>query len=711
MTVAGRAGTFVAVLACLVAVLLGSGTLASATGPGGWDHLGTGASAGSASLDGRVDALVRVPQVGQIPDSIYAGGVFTSAGGDAAAAMLARWDGDAWHSVAPVISTASGASVHAIAVDTATGNVYVGGNFVDAGGNANADFLAVWNGATWQPFCAPITANVNALQIIGRKLYIGGDFTDGAGIAAADRLVVCDMDSGTASSTVITAHAINGSVYTLAADAAGNLYAGGGFINMDASPQADYVAKYGGGAWAPMGSGPGPGGGAVDDFVRSITAYGTNVYIGTDSLNVGGVALADHVARWDGSAWHALGANTAHTNGWFSTGSAYINAMGTDAQGNLYVTGSFQDANGVATADEVAEFTGSDWAPLGSDGAGNGPLPGPGNALALFGGQVVVGGNFVTAGGDSRASYIARYPGLARPLTAVITLGGGGFSPFVGSTATFDSSASSGDEPIVAQNWHFTDGSPDVTTASVAHVLTKQGTNTVTLTVTDKAGHTAQTSEDFFISGQYPQARFSFAPLTVFATDLVAFDGTGSSDADGTISSYTWKWGDGGGGDSHAAKPTHAFTTPGTYHVSLIVSDDNEQLGDVIHDVKVLPLVVPGVSHASLSNKTFRVGAGPTAVTAAKAKKGTTLAFTLKAPAKVKLAFARLAPRVKGHKQRTVKAGTLTRSHLRNGKNVIAFSGRIGKRPLKPGSYVVTITASNAKGKAKAVILRFKVVK
>ena len=278
----------------------------------------------------------------------------------------------------------------------------------------------------------------------------------------------------------------------------------------------------------------------------------------------------------------------------------------------MFVTGSFQNADGHPTADEVAGFNGFSWAPLGSDGAGNGPLPGPGNAVATFGGQVVVGGNFTTAGGDGRASYIARYPGAAHPLTAVIRLGNGGFAPFVGSTATFDGSASTGDEPIVGYRWSFNDGSPDVTRPTVAHLLTKQGKLTVTLTVTDDLGHTAQTSDDFFIAGQYPQARFTFSPTTVFAGEPVSFDGSASSDSDGTIASYDWQWGD-GTADASTAKPKHTFAGPGTYQVALFVHDDNTQSGAAIHNVEVRKLVVPKVSHATLTNEAFSVGSKATA--------------------------------------------------------------------------------------------------
>src|SRR4051794_6092162 len=191
-------------------MFLGIATPASATGPGGWDHLGTGTGSGGAALNGRVDALASAN------GSLYAGGVFTSAGGDGNAVSIARWDGGAWHSLgAPPLN----GGVDAIAVDG--GKIYVGGGvthargdkaaglvgglggvFTNAGGDSAADFVAVWDGANWKPVCSPVTATVSALQIIGRKIYIGGAFADGGGLTNADKLLVCGLDTGAPSATV-----------------------------------------------------------------------------------------------------------------------------------------------------------------------------------------------------------------------------------------------------------------------------------------------------------------------------------------------------------------------------------------------------------------------------------------------------------------------------------------------------------------------------
>ena len=65
------------------------------------------------------------------------------------------------------------------------------------------------------------------------------------------------------------------------------------------------------------------------------------------------------------------------------------------------------------------------------------------------------------------------------------------------------------------------------------------------------------------------------------------------------------------------------------------------------------------------------------------------------------------------HRRTTTSTGwrRLTRKNLQNGRNAIPFSGRIGKRALKPGRYTATLRARNAKGASKPVVVKFTVVK
>ena len=162
---------------------------------------------------------------------------------------------------------------------------------------------------------------------------------------------------------------------------------------------ADHIASFDG-DWHALGAG-------VPDYVRSLASSGNDVYIGTDSVDIAGIPQADHVARWNGSGWSALGANTAGTDGWLPR-TAFIYAIAATSS-QVVVTGSFQNADGNAAADHIARFDGTKWAPLGSNGAGNGPWIGNGLAVAILGNDVYAGGNFTSAGGDSHAAYIARY--------------------------------------------------------------------------------------------------------------------------------------------------------------------------------------------------------------------------------------------------------------------------------------------------------------
>ena len=370
-------------------------------GPGGWDRLGDGGTPGTPSLNGDVHALNV-----DVPDLLYVGGQFTDAGGNADADRIATWNGGAWEEVGPGLNTGG---VFAIAHDA--GRVFAGGSFTNAGGDANADFLAVWDGVSWEPFCnAPtglpaFNGNVKALQVIGSTLYVGGEFQNAAGIAEADGLVECDLSSGEADALV----AIDGEspepVYALTADDNGVLYAGGDFINADGIDEADYVARWSGTSWAAMGSRPGPPFGAVTGIVRSLTADGTDVYVGSDASDMAQIPQADHVAKWDGTEWSAIGSDTSGANGWFPALTS-IEGMIT-ARSSLFVIGAFQNANGDPRADVVASFDAGAWHPVGSNGAGDGPLNASGHVLAFFDRLIYAGGNFTSAGGDPLARRAA----------------------------------------------------------------------------------------------------------------------------------------------------------------------------------------------------------------------------------------------------------------------------------------------------------------
>ena len=64
----------------------------------------------------------------------------------------------------------------------------------------------------------------------------------------------------------------------------------------------------------------------------------------------------------------------------------------------------------------------------------------------------------------------------------------------------------------------------------------------------------------------------AFSATAAQAGSVSTFDGSGSSDSDGSVVRYDWSFGDGNTGNG--ATPTHAYATAGTYTVTLTVTDN-----------------------------------------------------------------------------------------------------------------------------------------
>ena len=62
-------------------------------------------------------------------------------------------------------------------------------------------------------------------------------------------------------------------------------------------------------------------------------------------------------------------------------------------------------------------------------------------------------------------------------------------------------------------------------------------------------------------------------PYTAFTNQIIYFNGSNSYDPDGTITNYTWNFGD--GKKAYEINPTHTYKLPGIYNVTLTVTDDD----------------------------------------------------------------------------------------------------------------------------------------
>jgi PKD repeat protein len=149
----------------------------------------------------------------------------------------------------------------------------------------------------------------------------------------------------------------------------------------------------------------------------------------------------------------------------------------------------------------------------------------------------------------------------------------GPYTGVVGVNVMFDGTASSDpDGTIVSYDWDFGDGSTG-TGASPQHAYAAAGTYTVSLTVTDNLGDTDMaTTTAEIIEGNLPPTADPNGPYSGTVNIPVTFDGSGSSDPDGSIVAYDWDFGDGNTGTG--VSPSHAYTAGGSYTVSLTVTDD-----------------------------------------------------------------------------------------------------------------------------------------
>lgn len=332
--------------------------------------------------------------------NLYVGGMFTNVNNNSTAIgeadYIVKWDGTDWSALSS--NGAGGGSlnngVKALKV-AGNGNLYVGGWFTGIynGSNfINSPYFGVWSisASTWNSLADSSlsqqgAANNDILTAItdgNGNLYVGGSFFNLNGVDAADYVAKWDGIAWSAlGSNGLGNGSLSGRVKALAIDGNGNLYAGGGFSNVNnlgtVLGEADYVAKWNGTDWSALGSN-GVGNGSLNNSVNALAIdENGNLYVGgwfTNVNNNGTVLSAgDYIAKWDGTSWSALGSNGAG-DGPLNSPYSTVWALAVDGSGNLYVGGQFDNAGGNGAADNIAKWDGTNWLALGSNGVGDGAL-------------------------------------------------------------------------------------------------------------------------------------------------------------------------------------------------------------------------------------------------------------------------------------------------------------------------------------------------
>ncbi|MDC1451831.1 PKD domain-containing protein [Vicingaceae bacterium] len=165
---------------------------------------------------------------------------------------------------------------------------------------------------------------------------------------------------------------------------------------------------------------------------------------------------------------------------------------------------------------------------------------------------------------------------------------------------------------IVSWTWDFGDLSGTSTQQNPAYQYAGPGTFQVKLIVESALGCKDSTINSIIISPK-PTPNFTFANLC--ENDVTQFTDA-SSIATGSISSWSWNFGD-GVGTSNLQNPTYTFTTPNTYNVKLVIISDFGCTDSITIPVTINPLpnADAGSNQVICNTGTVVIGGSPSSNT------------------------------------------------------------------------------------------------
>ena len=353
----------------------------------------------------------------------------------------------------------------------------------------------------------------------------------------------------------------------------------------------------------------------TDSREFAATVYASRLNLTTMAFGVQEVRLGDGAA-WDakalgsggiawlgGAAWgepylawaNATGAATAPT-AWPSLDDGlggFFGALAVDSGDNAYAVW-WDGAYGNASALRYAKASpNGSVEPLGGvrihDVLGSGGYPTMSITLA--------------PDGEPRIAYAVETPPgfsvflAARdpvPPVARISIGG---TLRAGAPIVLDGRGSTDNSGVAAYAWSVRDPNGGTRTYNGTPVTIREhaGSYTVTLTVRDLAGNTADASSTLTVAQDtVPPVAVIAGPMTVTEGDTITYDGTGSPD-DGAIETYHWSVTGPQTGSGEGPTFRFAFPVPGNYTVHLLVTDFGGNSASTDVQVRVRDLYPPTV--------------------------------------------------------------------------------------------------------------------
>ncbi|TWT43881.1 hypothetical protein RAS1_02810 [Phycisphaerae bacterium RAS1] len=365
---------------------------------------------------------------GPQPRQLIAGGDFLGSG-STTLNRIARWDGAVWQPMDMGFDGNFVTGVYSLIAWDPDGTgplserLIAGGNFAATPGGTTVGRVAMWDGAAWQPMGAGfVNGNTTALAVYDSdgsgpqtpRLVAGGNWST-SGSTTVNRIAQWDgaawqpMNVGFNSGSVVglTAWDDDGP------GPHGEQVVATGSFTMSGTTACQFIARFDGAAWQPLGLGVGSSSNGVATWDPDGPGPMNPEVVAAGNFNWAGGNTVSKIARWNGVSWQ--GFNTT-----ISTSILALTMWDADGSGSAVATplivGNVPTA-GTRTVNNIATWNGSDWRQLG-DGLW-GPTTGQVIAFTTWDPdgagpamkQLVAGGSFTIATGKT-VNRIARFDGV-----------------------------------------------------------------------------------------------------------------------------------------------------------------------------------------------------------------------------------------------------------------------------------------------------------
>jgi hypothetical protein len=314
---------------------------------------------------------------------------------------VSRWNGARWTGLGSALENLN-AEKSLTVVDLGAGPRLYAYGTTNSGGQVYSE-VRCFDGTSWTTVVdtdlgTRITATGAYDDGSGPALYVSGPFHSIAGIPAQG-IARFDGTSWSALGAGITGLAPYYGAYVLEQHdlGAGPVLVAAGFFSTAGGAPAENIAVWDGTSWSPLGGG-------VPAWVHDVEVFddgsGPALYSGTE------IGSLSALQRWNGSSWIP-----AAGGGWNSVRALAVFDDGSGPA--LYVAGEVGMAGNVFSSG-IIRWDGSSWSPVGG-GLRLGSSWAAGDLLAVYAGDLYVGGNFDSTGGV-RSRYIGKWSGCSAPI-------------------------------------------------------------------------------------------------------------------------------------------------------------------------------------------------------------------------------------------------------------------------------------------------------